>query len=788
MNRKLSIALFLELALVGAGGCQSDEPDQDELQALLHDEPLTQVFPGAASVAAPEPGTAVGGKHSDIILPSANPAGVWNFDDCTSSRTQLSDASFNGNTAYRSVGVTCTDGIRNSQAVSIAIPEDIVYVPDQPNFTFANGVTVAGWFKPAAVGGTKTLFRKRDKDTSSFALLLNAGKFEFVVNIGDGHAISVISPKKAKTGVFQHVAASYDGMVARLYIDGAEVNNFAIPGSIPPGPGPVLMGNDGSERRYNGAIDSTLFATHALTAAEVAALTCFPVSPSVSVTPSNASTPAGVTTTFDIALTNNNSASCGPITFSIEPEVFDPRIVLDPPVFTTRPSAPVPSGTTGHFLVTATPSDEIEPGSGFFLEFLVSEPFSGFFNFAFANLTVTEPLGCHVSAPRELMVKSTSVVDDPVRTVFNPGSTDSRNGAWTFKHLVENMAPTPEQAPAMVEAMLNSFTSTQTLNGFSVNARPGMQSLVLDAWPRTADGALDLAKAPLRLQAIVNRFDLRDLSSGDAGEGRFVFAFNDPFFTFFPLQATIIFEYKLPAASDQDVLDWAQAFHALGGMAFGESYNAALQAITERFVGRGVRPDHPNGNAINAVRTNEIDFGANGIWELREFHLGASSGLLEAVPVALTPDRSFNFTGALADFINANQAAIIAEHHVVPELFNGQPFQAGAIFNDLGTWFASGTNGDARHHFALNTCNGCHSSQETNVTFLQILPRVQGSEAGLSPFLTGTTKFDPVTGQSRTFNDLARRKADLKAIVCTDAASLAGANGTTLRKGIQRVH
>jgi hypothetical protein len=386
------------------------------------------------------------------------------------------------------------------------------------------------------------------------------------------------------------------------------------------------------------------------------------------------------------------------------------------------------------------------------------------------------------------MIKSTTVVDDSIRTVFDPGSSDARNGVWTFKHLVENMAPTPEQAPAMVEAMLNSFTSTQTINGFTVNARSGMQNLVLNFWPRTATGELDLAQAPVRLQAIVNRFDLRDLSNGDAGEGRFVFAFNNPFSSFFALQATIIFEYKLPAATDQDVRDWAQAFHALGGMQFGESYNAALQAITERFAGRGVRPDHPNGNAINAVRTNEISFSDNGLWELREFHLSPTSGLLEPAPVALTPDRSFNFGSTLADYINANQTAIIAEHHVVPEVFNGQPFQAGAIFNDLGTWFASGTDASARHHFALNTCNGCHSSAETNVGFLQISPRFAGGEAFLSGFLTGTTVFDQVTGEARTFNDLGRRNADLKAIVCTDSASLAGANGTTLRKGIQRVH
>ncbi|HSR99671.1 MAG TPA: LamG domain-containing protein [Kofleriaceae bacterium] len=780
--------LFGQVALIGVGGCASDETDPQDLQALLHDEPLKQVFPGASSSASSgttDPGAVDSGKHSDIVLPSANPAGVWNFDDCNTSRTNLSDSSFNGNTAFRSVGVTCTDGIRSSQAVSISIPEDIVYVPDQPNFTFSSGVTVAGWFRPAALGGTKTLFRKRDKDTSSFALLLDAGKFTFVVNLGDGHAVSVIAPMKAKAGVYQHVAATYDGMVARLYVDGTEVNTFPIAGAIPPGPGPLLMGNDGSERRYSGSFDSTLFATHALTATEVAALTCFPVPATVSLSPSNQSVPAGGTATIDIALTNNNSAACAPLTFSIEPESFDSRVVTNPPSFTLTPSAPVPSGTTGHFTVTASPSVDMDP-TNVFIDFFVSEPVTNTFAFLFAGLTVTEAVGCHVSTSRELMIKSTTVVDDPIRTVFNPSSTDSRNGVWTFKHLVENMAPTPDQAPAMVEAMLNTFGSPQTINGFTVDARSGMQSLILAFWPRTADGALDLAQAPLRLQAIVNRFDLRDLGNGDAGEGRFVFAFNRPF-SGFPLQATLIFEYKLPATTDQDVLDWAQSFHSLGGMQLGESYNAALQQITERFVGRNARPDHPNGNAINAVRTNEIAFSDNGLWELREFHLSASSGLLEPSPVALTPDRSFNFSSTLASFINANQDAIIAEKHVVPELFNGQPFQAGAIFNN-GTWFAPGTDGEARHHFALNTCNGCHSSAETNVPFLQISPRFPGSEAFLSAFLTGTTKFDPETGQARTFNDLGRRNADLTAIVCTDGAAFAGANGTTLRKGISRVH
>src|SRR6185295_16783571 len=136
-------------------------------------------------------------------------------------------------------------------------------------------------------------------------------------------------------------------------------------------------------------------------------------------------------------------------------------------------------------------------------------------------------------------------------------------------------------------------------------------------------------------------------------------------------------------------------------------------------------------------------------------------------------------------YINANQDAIIAETHVVPAVFNGQPFEAGAIFNDLGTWFAPGVDSNARHHFALNTCNGCHSSQETGVGFLQISPRFPGEEAILSGFLTGTTVPDPVTGAPRAFDDLGRRKLDLQAIVCPAQGAR---TATTLRTGISRVH
>ena len=238
-----------------------------------------------------------------------------------------------------------------------------------------------------------------------------------------------------------------------------------------------------------------------------------------------------------------------------------------------------------------------------------------------------------------------------------------------------------------------------------------------------------------------------------------------------PLEATVIFEYLLPASTENDVLGWINAWHALGALPFpSEEYNAALQAITDRFTGRGAMPSRPNGSALSQLRTNEIDLSTNGIWELREFTFGAG-GMLVPDTVKLTPDRpAFDRTPLLGSFINANEESIVLERHDIPLTIRDgdvdRPFLAGAVFNDLSSWSAPGVNNpEARHKFALNTCNGCHSSQETNTAFLMIFNRLPGQESFLSPFLTGTTTFDPVTGP-RTLNDLRRRNLDMRQFAC----------------------
>lgn len=371
-----------------------------------------------------------------------------------------------------------------------------------------------------------------------------------------------------------------------------------------------------------------------------------------------------------------------------------------------------------------------------------------------------------VSASKELMIRHLSVVNDPVRTRWTGSLANASDGAWHFGRLMTQMAPPGANASDFVLAWLRQFATNRTINGQTVPARPAINQLIND-WPKLANGKLDLTRAPLRLLAIVNRMDLRNLAQGRAGEGRFVFGVLDAAGN--PQQFTVILEYNLPATTQADVTAWANRWHDLGALGGSTAaYRTALQAVTDRFARRNAQPARPNGSAISQVRTNEIALAFP--WELREFRLNAAGALVE-VTTALTPRDTLNGSTALRDFINQNATAIVNNRHVVPLSFAGAPFRAAASQNNIDFWTAPGiTNANARHVFSLNTCDGCHGA-ETATGFLQINPRVANQVSTLAGFLTGITVPDPVTGTNRTFNDLARRAADLRSLVCPSAAA-----------------
>jgi hypothetical protein len=397
---------------------------------------------------------------------------------------------------------------------------------------------------------------------------------------------------------------------------------------------------------------------------------------------------------------------------------------------------------------------------------------------------------CSVVPDKELFITNVSVVDDCWRTTwFNkcptPTVFPATRGAWTMGGLLPGIFGTNNAATLSARTLqwLNEWDTLQTINGDNVPARTFINDLIIDPWLAASGGLqLDMKKAPFRLLAIVARLDLRQNSGysggNSAGEGRFVFNVLDEFGN--TTEFLVILEYGLDAADCATVLQWANAWHALGGFPFGAGYNAELQEVTDAFTAIGASPGKPNGSAINQVRSNEIELVQFLLpWELREFRLNgmslASPSPLEQVTVAQTPARSRDQTAQLADYVNTNAASILTNTHLVPLSWLGAPFRGGASPHSLELGWdgpvacTSILDDEARHVFSLNTCSGCHG-EETDTTFKHVEPRAPGVASALSTFLTGGAATDRC-GLTHKFGDIERRRVDLCQLLtksCTD--------------------
>jgi hypothetical protein len=328
---------------------------------------------------------------------------------------------------------------------------------------------------------------------------------------------------------------------------------------------------------------------------------------------------------------------------------------------------------------------------------------------------------------KELMFVHRSVID-------NARASNADNGAWSFRHLIEQLTPPGTDPADFARAFVDQWATVTSVNGFAVATRAsGSFSLtrLLDAWPTDSSGKLDLARAPFRLLAIVNRLDL---SSADkpAGEGRMIFGFSHPNHPSPTL--TIIFEFNLPTTGARGLSAeaWARKFHALGSLEYGEEMAAKLEELTRRFTDRG----DDGAPTLSQLRSSESLFGLP--WEFREFTIASSGALVQSV-VSNTPDSTLDSSAELATWVNDNADVVRTGKFELPARFEGGASQSfvGAPGWKLGGAVAE----DVRKGFAMNTCNGCHSPAETAVKniFYHVTPQPVTSgddnEASLSDFV-----------------------------------------------------
>jgi len=384
---------------------------------------------------------------------------------------------------------------------------------------------------------------------------------------------------------------------------------------------------------------------------------------------------------------------------------------------------------------------------------------------------------------KTILINDLSVVADPART-YDPCIGVPSMGPWSFGYLMSNMCNqvvTGINPVDFTRHWLMNWEFDQTVNFDTVlNRSNNIVSQVINSWVAASGGGnnLNLAIAPFRLLAIVNRLDLRShaFPYDNAGECRFVFGVVDPTSPCSFLPFTVIFEYGVPLKGCSGIKSWANQWAALNSIPFGPAYNAALEAITDQVTAAGADPSRsPNQSAINQIRSNDL---LNFIvWDLREFTLDAT-GYLGEHTVKNTPADGFNHNSIIDAYCSdpAHLSNILIDNDTVPLFYLGGPFLGGHSFTPPGmVWDGNppATIADAvRIHFSLNTCNGCHGG-ETATAFTHVSPRPFGVPASLSGFLTGINVTDPVKGVLVShYADLIRRVGDLDMVVHKPCACL----------------
>ncbi|MEY2571560.1 MAG: hypothetical protein QOE63_1910, partial [Acidimicrobiaceae bacterium] len=192
--------------------------------------------------------------------------GAWSFDD--GSGTTAADRSGNGNNGTLK-GATWTTSGRYGGALSFNGTSDWVTVPDSNSLDLTGPMTLEAWIKPRALTAWNTVLMKEYGTYYSYALyatddsLVPTGWARDAVAWGNG---------PVSTTAWTHLAFTYDGTVAKLYVNGVMTSSSSNVFALPNTNGPLRIGGNGIWGEYfNGLIDDVRVYSRPLSPAEVTA-------------------------------------------------------------------------------------------------------------------------------------------------------------------------------------------------------------------------------------------------------------------------------------------------------------------------------------------------------------------------------------------------------------------------------------------------------------------------------------------------------------------------------------
>jgi chitodextrinase len=204
---------------------------------------------------------------------SANiPAGLvaaYGFEEGTGS--SVVDASGNGNNGTIAGAVWSTAG-RFGNALSFNGTNAVITVKDSASLDLTAGVTMEAWVNPTALGGWRSLLCKPLGTSGLCYVLQGSSSSGSVPSLGlSVSPANLLGTNALPLNIWSHLAATYDGVTMRLYVNGTQVATKVQSGAIATSADPLTIGGDSSGEDFAGLVDEVRVYNRALIAAEIQA-------------------------------------------------------------------------------------------------------------------------------------------------------------------------------------------------------------------------------------------------------------------------------------------------------------------------------------------------------------------------------------------------------------------------------------------------------------------------------------------------------------------------------------
>lgn len=209
-------------------------------------------------------------------LPTGPLVGRWNMEE--GSGSMLRDVSGYGNNATLK-GAPGWVAYNSGTALQLNGADQWAVARHTPSLNITQAITLAAWIRPEQRADQYLIYKAGSGETNGYELSLsNAGKVHFRINEESSsnkyHLSSAVAyPTDGNT--WMHVAATFDGTVMKLYINGVEekISSLNVALSILPNSEDLFIGaRVNGQNPYKGALDEVRIYNVALSAADIAEL------------------------------------------------------------------------------------------------------------------------------------------------------------------------------------------------------------------------------------------------------------------------------------------------------------------------------------------------------------------------------------------------------------------------------------------------------------------------------------------------------------------------------------